>query len=139
MITRNLIQGNSAGAGDGGGARLVRVNGELVTEFVPLAAILDANVGRQVEMQLERDPHEQVDVQGVVMRDKRPGHGTARQNLHHRCLYLKETFILKEPTNSRDDLGAQHKAIFDRRIHDHVKVTLSVSEFLVLKSMKLFR
>jgi len=33
---------------------LIRVNGELVTEFVPLAAILDDNVGVPVELQLER-------------------------------------------------------------------------------------
>ncbi|MDX1481150.1 MAG: trypsin-like peptidase domain-containing protein [Woeseiaceae bacterium] len=33
---------------------LLRVNGELVTEFVPLAAILDDNVGRPVDIELER-------------------------------------------------------------------------------------
>ena len=33
---------------------LIRVNGELVTEFVPLADILDEKVGRQVTLELER-------------------------------------------------------------------------------------
>ncbi|MDJ0907650.1 MAG: trypsin-like peptidase domain-containing protein [Woeseiaceae bacterium] len=33
---------------------LVRVNGELVTEFVPLAAILDDNVGNEITVDLER-------------------------------------------------------------------------------------
>ena len=33
---------------------LVRVNGELVTEFVPLAAVLDDNVGDTVTLELER-------------------------------------------------------------------------------------
>ncbi|MGI9222037.1 MAG: trypsin-like peptidase domain-containing protein [Woeseiaceae bacterium] len=33
---------------------LIKVNGELVTEFVPLAALLDDNVGKTVELQLER-------------------------------------------------------------------------------------
>jgi len=33
---------------------LLRVNGELVTEFVPLAAELDDNVGREVEVEIER-------------------------------------------------------------------------------------
>ncbi len=33
---------------------LIRVNGELVTEFVPLAAILDDNVGQEVTVELER-------------------------------------------------------------------------------------
>lgn len=33
---------------------LLRINGELVTEFVPLAAVLDANVGGPVELEMER-------------------------------------------------------------------------------------
>lgn len=33
---------------------LLRINGELVTEFVPLAAVLDANVGKEVEVEIER-------------------------------------------------------------------------------------
>ena len=33
---------------------LIRINGELITEFVPLAAMLDANVGAAVELELER-------------------------------------------------------------------------------------
>lgn len=33
---------------------VIRVNGELVTEFIPLAAILDEEVGSEVELELER-------------------------------------------------------------------------------------
>jgi hypothetical protein len=33
---------------------LLRINGELVTEFVPLAAILDDNVGQDIAVELER-------------------------------------------------------------------------------------
>jgi len=33
---------------------LLRINGKLVTEFVPLAALLDSNVGKTVEIELER-------------------------------------------------------------------------------------
>ncbi len=33
---------------------LIRVNGELVTEFVPLEAVLDGNVGEEIEIQVER-------------------------------------------------------------------------------------
>jgi len=33
---------------------LLRINGELVTEFVPLAAILDDNVGKEITIEVER-------------------------------------------------------------------------------------
>ncbi len=33
---------------------LIRINGELVTEFVPLAGVLDTNVGEMVSIELER-------------------------------------------------------------------------------------
>ncbi len=33
---------------------LMRINGELVTEFVPLAAMLDDNVGKEIDVELER-------------------------------------------------------------------------------------
>ena len=33
---------------------LIRINGELVTEFVPLAAMLDDNVGGEIEIEVER-------------------------------------------------------------------------------------
>jgi len=33
---------------------LLRVNGDLVTEFVPLAAVLDDNVGEEIELEVER-------------------------------------------------------------------------------------
>ena len=33
---------------------LIRINGELITEFVPLAAMLDENVGTMAELELER-------------------------------------------------------------------------------------
>ena len=33
---------------------LLRINGELITEFVPLAAMLDENVGAEIEIDLER-------------------------------------------------------------------------------------
>ena len=54
LVVEQLIPNTPADGKLEPGDILVRVNGELVTEFVPLAAILDANVGGRVEMQLER-------------------------------------------------------------------------------------
>ncbi|HNP37316.1 MAG TPA: PDZ domain-containing protein [Woeseiaceae bacterium] len=39
---------------------VIRVNGQLVTEFVPLAEILDSSVGEEVELELERGGKQRV-------------------------------------------------------------------------------
>lgn len=50
----HVIPGSSADGKLAPGDILIRVNGELVTEFVPLAATLDSHVGEQVELSVER-------------------------------------------------------------------------------------
>lgn len=55
MLTVDQVIPEAAAAGKlEPGDILLRVNGELVTEFVPLAAVLDDNVGETIEMELER-------------------------------------------------------------------------------------
>jgi len=54
LTVEQVIPGSPAEGKLQPGDILVRVNGELVTEFIPLAAILDDNVGSEVEIALER-------------------------------------------------------------------------------------
>lgn len=55
MLTVEQVIPDSPAAGKlAPGDILIRVNGELVTEFIPLAAILDEHVGREIELVLER-------------------------------------------------------------------------------------
>jgi S1-C subfamily serine protease len=55
MLTIEQVIPDSPAAGKlAPGDILVRINGELVTEFVPLAAILDDHVGQEIEIQVER-------------------------------------------------------------------------------------
>jgi len=56
MLTVEQVIPNSAAAGKlEPGDILLRINGELVTEFVPLAAMLDDFVDRDIEIEVERD------------------------------------------------------------------------------------
>ncbi len=52
LVVEHVIPGNGNFLEPGD--ILLRVNGELVSEFVPLAAALDDNVGRTVEIEVER-------------------------------------------------------------------------------------
>ena len=55
MLTVEQVIPDSAADGKlAPGDILLRINGDLVTEFVPLAAMLDANVGKAVEVEVER-------------------------------------------------------------------------------------
>ncbi len=54
LVIDQVIPGSPAAESLAPGDILVRVNGELVTEFVPLAAVLDSNVGEEISVELER-------------------------------------------------------------------------------------
>ncbi len=55
MLTVEQVIPESDAAGKlAPGDILVRINGELITEFVPLAVILDDNVGKEITIELER-------------------------------------------------------------------------------------
>lgn len=54
LTVEQVIPGSPAAAVLAPGDILLRINGELVTQFVPLEAILDSNVGENIDIQLER-------------------------------------------------------------------------------------
>jgi S1-C subfamily serine protease len=54
LTVEQVIPGSPAAGKLSPGDILLRINGELVTEFVPLAALLDDNVGGTVEVEIER-------------------------------------------------------------------------------------
>jgi S1-C subfamily serine protease len=54
LTVSQVIPGSAASQVLAPGDILIRINGELVTEFVPLGAILDSNVGRELDIEVER-------------------------------------------------------------------------------------
>lgn len=54
LVVEQVIPGSPAAGKLAVGDILINVNGQLVTEFVPLAAILDDNVGEEIRIELER-------------------------------------------------------------------------------------
>jgi S1-C subfamily serine protease len=54
LTVEQLIPESDADSHLAPGDILLRINGELVTEFVPLAAILDDNVGNEITIEVER-------------------------------------------------------------------------------------
>jgi S1-C subfamily serine protease len=54
LTVEQVIPGSPAAEKLAPGDILVEVNGELVTQFVPLGAVLDGNVGEEIDIRLER-------------------------------------------------------------------------------------
>ena len=54
LTVEQVIPGSPAADVLSPGDIVIRVNGELVTEFVPLAAVLDSNVGQEISVTVER-------------------------------------------------------------------------------------
>jgi S1-C subfamily serine protease len=54
LTVQHVIPGAAAAGRLAPGDILIRVNGELLTEFVPLEEILDSRVGKKVKIQIER-------------------------------------------------------------------------------------
>jgi S1-C subfamily serine protease len=54
LTVAQVIPGSFASELLAPGDILVRINGDLITQFVPLAAILDSHVGKEIEIQVER-------------------------------------------------------------------------------------
>ncbi len=54
LTVEQVIPGSAAAEVLAPGDILLRVNGELVTQFVPLEALLDSHVGQEIDIQLER-------------------------------------------------------------------------------------
>ena len=54
LTVAQVIPGSVASELLAPGDILIRINGDLITQFVPLAAILDSHVGNEIEVQVER-------------------------------------------------------------------------------------
>lgn len=54
LTVEQVIPGSPAAGKLAPGDILIRVNGKLITEFVPLEAVLDSHVGQEIEIELER-------------------------------------------------------------------------------------
>lgn len=54
LTVGNVIPGSKAAGKLAAGDILIGINGELITEFIPLEAILDSHVGEEIEIDVER-------------------------------------------------------------------------------------
>ena len=69
-----------------------------------LVDLLDAADQQPLQVQFQGDAQEQVDVEGVVVRDERPGRGAAGDGVQRRRLDLAEALVVEVAADGADDL-----------------------------------
>ena len=75
-------------------------------------------------------------IESVMMCDERSCCGSSGDRLENRSFNLKEILRVKVISDLSKYCGTLNKRILNIGVHDEVKVSLSVSEFLVVKSVE---
>ena len=110
----------------------------LVAEVpVDLVDALDAADHQPLEVQLGGDPHDQRDVQGVVVRDERARRRAGDERVHHRRLDLEVVARVEEVADVAHQPVAPQEDLLHLRIGDEVQVALAVARLHVLQAVPL--
>src|SRR3569832_328603 len=104
---------------------------------VDLVDPVEAADDEALQVQLRRDPHEQLHVERVVVRDERARRGTADDRVHHRRLDLEETTRVEERPDAAHDLRAlaEHRA--DLGSDREIDVALAVARLDIAEAVPL--
>ena len=125
---------------NGGELRIVSgVHAFVAEDTTDLIDTLHAADNQSLQMQLGRNAHVHVDVQRVVMRDKRTRSSTARNRVQTRCLYFHKALAVTEVADFANDLRAILKGAAHFRIDNQIHVTAAIANIGVLQTVPLFR
>ena len=90
---------------------------------------LEAAYDKALQMQLGGDSQIKIHMQGVVMRDERTRIGTAGFYLQHRGFDFEEVPVIQKLANRPYSDAALAQGVPDRRVDDHVDITLAIAGF----------
>ena len=92
-----------------------------------------------LEVQLQRDPQIQIDVERVVMRDERPRRRAAGDRVQHRSLRLDVALLAERLPYRADDSRPLQQSVEHPLVVDHVDVTVPQEHLDVARTVKLLR
>mmetsp|Transcript_27788 Transcript_27788/g.24389 ORF Transcript_27788/g.24389 Transcript_27788/m.24389 type:complete len:209 (-) Transcript_27788:431-1057(-) len=104
---------------------------ELLADFVDSVKTTD---NQHLQVEFRSDSHEKIKVQVIVMGDEWLGISTTSNHIHHWGFNLNEAHIIKESSDILDHLGSGDEDVSGSVVHDKIKISLSVSGFVILKT-----
>ena len=115
-----------------------------VDAFVAEVAIdfedaFDAADEEAFEVEFGADAHEEVEVEGVVVRDEGAGGGAAGDGLHHGSFDFNEVAVGEEGADGGDDLRAEEEGVHRFGVGEEIDVTLAIAEFGIGEAVEFVR
>ena len=113
------------------------VNSLVAKDAAHLVDALDAADHQPLQMQFEGDPQEQRNVEGVVVRDERPGRSAAGDRMQDRRIDLVEGPFLQRLADRLDDPAAEEQPVGHPFGVNQVDFAVAQEQFHVLRAVKL--
>lgn len=111
-----------------------------VTEVtVDFEYTLEATNHQTLEVQFRRDTQVHVEIQRIVMGDKRTRRRAAWDHLHHRRFNFHKATIHHELANAREDLRTHFKGVAGFIVRNEIQITLTIARFLILQTVEFVR
>src|SRR6266851_3859029 len=93
---------------------------------------------KRLVVELGGDPHEQVDVERVVVGGEWPGDGATDQRVHHRRFDLDELPLVEKAADEPRQLVALEEGCLDLRIGDEIEISLPIARFDIGEAVPFF-
>src|SRR3989338_731966 len=106
---------------------------------VELKDALDAPNQEAFEKEFRRHPQVEIQIQRVVVGDKRPGRRASGDGLHHRRLHLQKIPLLKKAPNETNNPRAPFKHLSDLLIDHEIDIPLPVAGLDIRQTMPFLR
>ena len=110
--------------------------------LVPVAAAdlvdpLEPADDEALQEQLRRDPHEEIQVERVVVSQEGAGHGAADERVHGRRLDLQKPRLVENLPGRPHNVAPGAKYVGDARVRDEIDVALAVAHLEVREPVPL--
>ncbi len=123
-----------------GELRIMAHGDAFVTEVtVNFEYAFEAANHQTLEVQFRRDTQVHVQIQRVVMGDKRTGRRAAWDHLHHRRFDFHKAASNHKLANTGQDLRTGFEGVTGFIVRDEIQITLAIARFLVLQAVEFIR
>ena len=112
----------------------MRLINSFISEVLPdLINPIQSPHHQSLQIQLRSNPHKQIHLQIIMVRNKRLSSSPAHDLVHHRCLNLQKVQTIQKVPNKLYYLRPVPKNVFSAVIHNQIQISLSITGFQVFK------